>query len=309
MFLSGIHMHDPSAGIKVSVSIITYNHEEYIAQAIDSVLAQEHDYPIEIIIGDDHSSDRTPVILKEYQKKYPDLIQLILHPRDYDDIPGRINNTTNLLNCRGEYIAMLDGDDYWKSTDKLKRQIEFLDVHPEFSLAVHDCTYLYNNSGATKRYSTKFNYPKQSQVIPERKCVSDNFFGTSTYCYRNLDLEDFENWFHQIYAADYALQLMLLKRGKVWYFEDLFSVRRITGKGHSALARHTAEGLKLRISDERIFSEQFPAYGRDPNFEGRLTGRYYKLSRFNLDGQNYVGFIKYYSVYRLRRLLGKTLQK
>jgi len=123
---------------KVSVSILTYNQRNLIGKAIDSVLMQEVDFPYEIIIGDDCSSDGTQEILKDYQRRYPHIIQLVLHPRRYDDVPGRTNNITNLYACRGEYIAMLDGDDYWISEDKLQRQVDFLDENPEYVMTFHD---------------------------------------------------------------------------------------------------------------------------------------------------------------------------
>jgi len=94
----------------VSVSIITYNHKRFIQTALDSVLAQKADFKYEIIVGDDISKDGTQDILREYQEMLPDKIHLILHPRDYDRIPGRVNNITNIYACRGKYIAILDGD-------------------------------------------------------------------------------------------------------------------------------------------------------------------------------------------------------
>ena len=93
--------------------MITYQHERYIGRAIESVLQQRVDFPYEIIIGDDFSTDGTREILRQYQQQYSDIIQLVLHPRRYDNVPGRINNITNLYACRGQYVAMLDGDDCW----------------------------------------------------------------------------------------------------------------------------------------------------------------------------------------------------
>ena len=126
----------------VSVSIITYNQRELIGRAIDSVLMQEVDFPYEIIIGDDCSDDGTQEMIEAYRRQHPDKIQLILHPRRYtDEVPGRTNNTTNLLNCRGKYTAMLDGDDYWTDAGKLQRQYDRLEAQARAEYVSARCPY------------------------------------------------------------------------------------------------------------------------------------------------------------------------
>ena len=113
---------------KLSVVIVTFNHERYIAEAIDSVLMQEVDFSYEILIGDDGSSDRTPEIVKEYASKWDCIIPIC---RDENIGPNR-NAFDVLMRTKGEYIAFLDGDDYWTDPLKLQTQVDFLDSHKEF---------------------------------------------------------------------------------------------------------------------------------------------------------------------------------
>jgi glycosyltransferase involved in cell wall biosynthesis len=125
--------------IRVSVCITTYNHEEFIAQAIESVLMQQTPFEYEILIGEDQSSDNTRDIVLSYKEKYPNKIVIFLHdyPQDYVRINGRKNFVNNLQNARGEYIALLDGDDYWTDPLKLAKQAAFLDNHPDYSTVFH----------------------------------------------------------------------------------------------------------------------------------------------------------------------------
>ena len=119
---------------KISVLMVTYNHERYIAKALESVFAQQHPYSLEVVVGDDASTDRTAGIIASFQQKHPEIIRYIRHTLNV----GHSRNYLALLEaCRGEYIALLDGDDYWTDPLKLKKQVTFLDEHPDFVLSCH----------------------------------------------------------------------------------------------------------------------------------------------------------------------------
>jgi glycosyltransferase involved in cell wall biosynthesis len=108
--------------MKVSVLMITYNHEKFIAQAIDSILMQQTDFEYEIVVGDDFSKDRTRAILDNYKKKHPSKIKLLFPDRNL----GMHRNFIQTLNsCQGQYVALLEGDDYWTSPYKLQKQVDF----------------------------------------------------------------------------------------------------------------------------------------------------------------------------------------
>ena len=115
--------------MKLSVGILTYNHENYIRQCLDSVLMQVVDFEYEIIVGDDASTDGTKEMLQQYQRNYPDKFVLLLG----DDNQGISANYKRVLqNCHGKYIALCEGDDYWTAEDKLQKQVDFLESHHEY---------------------------------------------------------------------------------------------------------------------------------------------------------------------------------
>lgn len=120
---------------KVSVLMITYNHEAFIAQAIESVLMQVADFDYELVISEDCSTDSTREIVQGYQKSYPDRIRLFLTEQN-------IGYHRNLLEtyrvCRGEYIAILEGDDYWTDPNKLQTQADIMDADPEVVICGHN---------------------------------------------------------------------------------------------------------------------------------------------------------------------------
>lgn len=118
----------------VSVAMVTYNHEPFIRQAIEGVLMQETAFPIELVIGEDCSTDGTREIVKSYALARPGAVNPILHARN---VGGQRNVESVLEKCRGRYIAYLEGDDYWTSPHKLQTQVDFLDRNPDHSLCGH----------------------------------------------------------------------------------------------------------------------------------------------------------------------------
>ena len=127
----------------LSVWMITYNHENYLSQALDSVLMQQTTFPIEIIIGEDCSTDKTREILKEYEQNYPEIIHAIYHDVN---VGARRNAYEFTLNqCKGKYIACLEGDDYWTDPLKLQKQVDFLETNPEYSICGHRFDFYYQN--------------------------------------------------------------------------------------------------------------------------------------------------------------------
>lgn len=124
----------------VSIVCITYNHAPYIKDALDSFLMQKTSFPFEIIIHDDASTDSTADIIHEYERKYPEIIRAIY--QDENQYSQRINFIGKYI-CplvRGKYIALCEGDDFWTDKEKLQRQFEALETHPDCHLCVHDVT-------------------------------------------------------------------------------------------------------------------------------------------------------------------------
>lgn len=130
--------------VKLSVAVAACNHEKYLSRALESIIAQEHDFPFEIVISDDGSSDQTPKIIQSYQEKFPQFVRSIT-----GTIPvGFAKNSLRAIRaCRGEYIATLDAEDYWTEPAKLRRQVSFLDEHPDFTISSHRFKQRFEDTG------------------------------------------------------------------------------------------------------------------------------------------------------------------
>jgi glycosyltransferase involved in cell wall biosynthesis len=119
----------------VSVAMITFNHAAYIAQAIRGVLLQKIDFPIELVIGEDCSSDGTREIVRQYEKRHPDVIRVITSDTN---VGMKRNASRTRKACRGKYVAFCEGDDYWHASHKLQVQVEYMEKHPE-------CAFVYSS--------------------------------------------------------------------------------------------------------------------------------------------------------------------
>jgi glycosyltransferase involved in cell wall biosynthesis len=122
--------------IKVSVVVATYNHEKYLRHTLDSILSQNVNFSFEVLIGEDCSKDKTAEIVREYADKYPEIFTAFIREKNM----GMTGNSLDLImRTWGEYIALLEGDDYWTDTDKLQKQADFLDSHPDYEACFGLC--------------------------------------------------------------------------------------------------------------------------------------------------------------------------
>lgn len=151
--------------LRVSVCMITYNHERFIAGAIEGVMMQQTNFPVQLIIGEDCSTDNTRRICIEYQQKYPDRITLRLPEKN---LGGMNNFLENLDACLDgfKYVAMCEGDDYWIDPLKLQKQVDYLESHPDCGLVYTDVK-IYDDP--TRRFIERKHKPRpaDSQIIPE----------------------------------------------------------------------------------------------------------------------------------------------
>ena len=142
--------------IMVSVFMMAYNHEKYVAQALDSVLIQKVDFEYQIVLGEDCSTDNTREIVIKYAELYPKKFKLLLHKTNI----GAVNNQNLILaNCTGKYIAMLECDDYWTDPNKLQTQFDIMETNGEYSFTFHSV------SVKNEIKSINYNYPKPSKKI------------------------------------------------------------------------------------------------------------------------------------------------
>jgi glycosyltransferase involved in cell wall biosynthesis len=252
---------------EVSVSVVTYNQVKLIGRALDSILVQEVDFPYEIVIGDDASTDGTREVLLDYHDRHPDLIRLRLYDKRQAGIPGRINNMENPRACRGKYTALLDGDDYWTDPHKLRDQYWMMEAHPELSICLHDteCHVLDAEGNLLE--------PPFLRSKPAEKKFADGFYDhaffcadrnirvhTSSFFFRTRVFGDWPPGYERVVAADHYLFLLISQRGWAHYDGRVRSVYEQQADSLTRGETYLSEPRLLqRLEDLRTYRRQFPA--------------------------------------------------
>src|SRR5690554_694039 len=201
--------------ITVSICCVTYNHGEYIKQALDSFLAQKTRFNIEILIHDDASTDNTPQIIKKIEEKYPTIIKPIYQKENQHSKGIQISNTFNFPRARGKYIALCEGDDYWTDPYKLQKQVDFLEANPEYVLTADNA--IWHDLGPDKQRPFSTN-PEKDVSIGE--LLRERQFATAAVVFRNLG----NDLLFKGVGGDTVLWCHLTKFGKLKYFPRITSV-------------------------------------------------------------------------------------
>lgn len=210
---------------KVSVCMITHNHEKFIKQAIESVLMQKTDFDYELVIGEDFSTDKTRKIVLKCQKKYPNKIKLILNKKNLGIIPNFIQT---LKKCKYKYIALLDGDDYWTSPNKLQKQVNFLENNTDFVICFHNARTLDQETGDCSKL---FFYGIQKKVWGLDDLLRNNFIPTLTCVFKNHLFDKFPEWYYHAFPNDWPLHIINAQYGKIGYIDKIMATYRNHGKG------------------------------------------------------------------------------
>ena len=237
-------------GIKVSVLMITYNHERYIAQALDSVLAQDVDFDYEIVVGEDHSSDGTLRIVSEYQLRNPGRIRIVTSE-------ANVGMHQNLIRtyraCRGDYIAMLEGDDYWTSPEKLQLQVNFLEGNPSYAICFHGVE-IY--SEMVDRVIDRVRAATSDTTFTLDDIVSDNMIPTCSALFRNRLIDEFPEWLCRLRMLDWPMNVLNAHTGPAMYLDKVMAMYRVHPQG---VWNQTTEESQLQsiIGTLDLFIEHF----------------------------------------------------
>lgn len=252
---------------KVSVAMIAYNIVDYIDEAVQSVLAQQCDFRYELVIADDFSTDGTREKVQQYAEKHPNTIRAILRETN---LKGPRNWYETLRACDGEYIANLDGDDYWSDPHKLQKQAAVLDRNPDCKIVFHSAQVLEGNSLAG--------------TIPanpiERGTVHDvlktNFLPNCTNMYRRDAIPtEIPEWYYGTRALDWAMiVLMLLSGGCCLYLPETMSVYRQHAGG-----MWSGQNMAERCTSEIDFLNRLRSYPEiAAQVERQIMERYFDLA-------------------------------
>lgn len=242
----------------VSIECLTYNQEPYISQTLDGFLMQKTDFPFEVIVHDDASTDRTAEIIREYEKKFPQIIKPIYENENqyskHDDSLNRIVTAA----IRGKYIAMCEGDDYWIDENKLQMQADFMEKNPGYGLCYTKCQqFIQKNSKFSKKtfgsYVKDFNdLLKNGNRIPTlttiyRKSLEDKYLEEIKPYSRGWLMGDYPRWLYMAYVS------------KVKFIDKVTSVYRVleNSASHSDDVEKNLAFSKSVWNIQNFFSQKY----------------------------------------------------
>lgn len=213
---------DKTTAPLVSVCVITYNHKQYIAQALDSILAQKTNFDFEIVIGEDLSTDNTLAICKDYATRYPQIVRVLDSVQNLGVVPNFIR-TANA--CRGKYMAVLEGDDYWIDDLKLQKQADILEYDAQITLCF---------TGRKEYDETRNHFETIKDERYTRFYVGDfakeTYFHLSTMLLRKPETPQWFNRFKDfngLYDRPLFISILADSKGYAYKMKDVSSVYRL----------------------------------------------------------------------------------
>jgi len=261
--------------------MVTYNHENFISQAIEGVLMQKTKFPIELIIGEDCSTDNTRKICLEYKEKYPDRIKLLLPEKNL----GAQQNFLETVNvCQGKYIALCEGDDYWTDSYKLQKQVDFLEANEDYGFVYTDVDFFYQATKSFQKGVFKNNIIQRTHNFEEH-LIRRGYLAPCTWIFRK-ELLAVVDWSLISTDGTFAIMLDWFKNTKVYFYDEVTAVYRVS---EGTASRPT--DLKKRYNYEKGVFETQKIYIERYNVTKCIsnyicTDAYFRLLRFAIEIQD-----------------------
>ncbi|MCX5512704.1 hypothetical protein C3941_03590 [Kaistia algarum] len=238
-----------SSSPMVSVILLTYNHEKFVRQALDSIESQRVNFETELIISEDCSTDATRSVIDTFLKEYKGKVTLL-----YSDVNlhSAFVGTRALDAASGKYVAYLDGDDYWASDYKLQRQVEFMELHPDCALSHHDVARV-DPSGAVLRLM-----PGVQRTATIDDLIEGNFIQSCSSMIRRSAVERLPDWLVGLPVLDWPLYMLAAEHGTIGWIEGVLAHYRIHDGSvwaTTTLARQWAGSIALLEVLEAHFGE------------------------------------------------------
>ena len=209
--------------VLVSVICTTYNQEKYIEKALNSILNQKTSFKYEIIIHDDASTDNTEAIIKEYEKRYPDIIHAI-YQKENQYSKGVLSDYKYIYPvAKGKYHAICEGDDYWTDDIKLEKQVQYMELHPECMLTAHSGDYCYEDGVLT---GNEFRPFFSDQIVSMEDICSRWLFPTASIVYRATLRNNIIPFTKNAPCGDVPLVMYAALHGTVYYMDAKMCVYR-----------------------------------------------------------------------------------
>ncbi|MFM7726316.1 MAG: glycosyltransferase family 2 protein, partial [Flavobacteriales bacterium] len=222
-------------------------HSLYIRNCLDGLINQRTNFDFEILIHDDASNDSTQEIIQEYAARFPDKIFPVYQQENqYRKGVRGIMARFNFPRARGKYIALCEGDDYWTDPDKLQKQVDFLEVNPEYVLCFHRAQVLVNNELKPDPLEERFNKISQRPIRKMDLLQQSNFIQTHSVVFRNV-VSEFPTEFKNSPAGDLLLYIELANHGFIHRMDDVMGVYRMGSGVYSTLDPFNLKKQKLKL--------------------------------------------------------------
>lgn len=250
--------------VLVSISCITFNHENYIADALDSFINQKTDFLFEVLVHDDASEDDTPQIIQRYQEKYPNIIKPILQKENqYSKGIRRIDHRYILPRAKGKYIAICEGDDYWTNPYKLQKQVDYMENNPKCGICFHSASKVDINRNI-KEIVRPY---KNNTIVPVADLIlgGGGFMATNSIVYKKELFLNPPKLYFTSPVGDYPLQMLLSTKNYGYYMDQDMSSYRIgvSGSWSDRMKKDTEENVENRvnhINEINIMLDNFNKY-------------------------------------------------
>jgi len=259
--------------------MITYNHEDYIREAIEGVMIQNTNFSLELIIADDTSPDHTEEIVASFSN-HPKYSYIKYFKHDVNK--GMMNNFIwALQQAKGQYVALCEGDDYWTDPNKLQKQVDFLESNPEYSMCFHQGTSIYQNS--KKEENSISDKMILNGIVTNNEIIrlGGSLCPTNSIVYRNLHTE-FPPFFYEVKSGDRALALLLMLEGKFKFLNENLSVYRIHDGG---ISRNLDTSQLIGFKDSNItLLEKFNEYSNfkfNKNIKNEISSQVRNIFIYN----------------------------
>jgi glycosyltransferase involved in cell wall biosynthesis len=237
----------------VSVCTITYNHEQYIQQALESALAQDTTFDVECVVGEDCSTDGTREVLSRLVSSSSGNVRLL----PFASNMGMLSNFSRTLSaCRGKYVAFLEGDDYWSDARKLQKQVDYMEIHRDAALCFHDADVIDSEGTTVGTYLTS----RDHRDLPFQTMLTRSIIPTCSVVARRSAVPALPEWFQGLGMGDWPLWVLCAERGCVGYLEGRMAVYRRHDGGvwtNASDAERTKAVLRVLVALDAHFRSRY----------------------------------------------------
>lgn len=293
--------------IEVSIHCLTYNHEKYVRKTFEGFLKQKTNFAFEVLVHDDASTDGTPEIIREYTEKYPDIFKPIYQKENQYSKGIMVAYAYNFPRAVGKYMAYCEGDDYWCDENKLQKQYDIMEKHPECSICTHIAQII--SAEEEKALGTIPQKPFTNGVVDEEVFLRSELIEgwasqTSSFFLRNKYLKEYiaENpkYCRMMVVGDFPTILYMLTKGKVYFIDEIMSCYRYGGASSFRENRKRDTFLEIR----HLFSlvdgvNEYNKYTGEKYEQIIRTYMLMKMEQINIIGKK---LIKTYEPYYLNEV-------